>query len=87
MAAGLSPRQVELLDRWGYPYVMDQFRMHMTLSDPLNESAGPSMLDGAKKFFAPVLSTSHLLDRICIYEETEPGAPFSRIADFELRPH
>jgi hypothetical protein len=28
LAAGLSARQRELLNRWGYPYVFDQFRFH-----------------------------------------------------------
>src|SRR5262245_44541671 len=34
LATGLSPRQVENLDRWGYPYVLDEFRFHMTLTGP-----------------------------------------------------
>ena len=34
-AAGLSERQEALLERWGYPYVMDEFRFHMTLSSKL----------------------------------------------------
>lgn len=34
-ASGLSDRQDELLLQWGYPYVMDQFRFHMTLSSKL----------------------------------------------------
>jgi hypothetical protein len=28
----LSPRQQELLMRWGYPHVLDEFRFHMTLT-------------------------------------------------------
>lgn len=28
----LTPRQREYLERWGYPYVMDEFRFHMTLT-------------------------------------------------------
>src|SRR4051812_47602386 len=28
----LTSNQVEQLDRWGYPYVMDDFRFHMTLT-------------------------------------------------------
>jgi putative phosphonate metabolism protein len=31
----LSSRHLELLERWGYPYVLDEFRFHMTLSGPL----------------------------------------------------
>ncbi|MFV0409115.1 MAG: DUF1045 domain-containing protein [Paracoccus sp. (in: a-proteobacteria)] len=33
----LSPRQRQLLMQWGYPYVCDEFRFHMTLSDPLDD--------------------------------------------------
>src|SRR3546814_10049374 len=29
----LSPRQEALLGRWGYPYVFDEFRFHMTRSE------------------------------------------------------
>ena len=32
----LSPRQRALLDRWGYPYVFDEFQFHMTLTDALD---------------------------------------------------
>jgi putative phosphonate metabolism protein len=32
ITAGLSARQVENLDRWGYPYVLSDFRFHMTLT-------------------------------------------------------
>ncbi|KPP90203.1 MAG: putative phosphonate metabolism protein [Rhodobacteraceae bacterium HLUCCA08] len=35
--AGLSARQEALLTRWGYPYVLDEFRFHLTLSGRLPE--------------------------------------------------
>jgi Protein of unknown function (DUF1045) len=35
-ATGLTERQVQLLQRWGYPYVLDQFRFHMRLAGPLS---------------------------------------------------
>ncbi|MGR3468812.1 MAG: DUF1045 domain-containing protein [Shimia sp.] len=34
-AAGLSPRQEARLLRWGYPYVMEEFRFHLTLTGRL----------------------------------------------------
>ncbi|MEM9270403.1 MAG: DUF1045 domain-containing protein, partial [Pseudomonadota bacterium] len=37
-AGGLSPRQEALLQRFGYPYVMDQFRFHLTLTGKLPEA-------------------------------------------------
>jgi Protein of unknown function (DUF1045). len=38
----LTERQRDYLDRWGYPYVMEEFRFHMTLTGRLNaERRGP----------------------------------------------
>jgi hypothetical protein len=34
--AALSARQEAHLVRWGYPYVLDEFRFHLTLAGPLN---------------------------------------------------
>ncbi len=34
--AGLTGRQEALLERWGYPYVMEEFRFHLTLSGPFD---------------------------------------------------
>jgi putative phosphonate metabolism protein len=44
LAAGLSPRQTELLERWGYPYVLDEFRFHMTLAGPIADGARPAFM-------------------------------------------
>lgn len=35
LRAPLTPRQVELMDTWGYPYVFDEFRFHMTFTSSL----------------------------------------------------
>ena len=35
LAAALTPRQKAHLERWGYPYVSEDFRFHMTLTDAL----------------------------------------------------
>lgn len=36
-AAGLSDQQEANLQAWGYPYVLDEFRFHLTLSGKLSE--------------------------------------------------
>lgn len=38
-AAGLTPNQETLLQRWGYPYVMDEFHFHLTLTGRLDDQA------------------------------------------------
>lgn len=35
MTSALSKRQIEYLDRYGYPFVFDDFRFHMTLTGAL----------------------------------------------------
>ncbi|GIT90660.1 phosphonate metabolism protein [Jannaschia pagri] len=37
-SAGLSDRQEALLTAWGYPYVLEEFRFHLTLSGRLPEA-------------------------------------------------
>ncbi len=85
VAAGLTDRQVELLDQWGYPYVMEQYKMHLTLTGRLNDHAGPKMLSAAKNWFGALLDQNYKLDNLALYHEPEKGAPFVRIADYPLR--
>lgn len=49
--SGLSPSQEEMLARWGYPYVMDEFRYHMTLTGPLD---GPLRARVGEALLAPL---------------------------------
>jgi putative phosphonate metabolism protein len=48
---GLSGRQAELLERWGYPYVLDEFRFHMTLAGPVPDDAGATFSASLSKAF------------------------------------
>lgn len=84
-ARGLSPRQEELLDAYGYPYVLDEFRFHMTLTDRLDAATGPRIRAAAEEWFGPLLAQEVTLDRVVLYEEPVSGAPFRRLSQYELR--
>jgi putative phosphonate metabolism protein len=84
LKGGLSPRQAELLERFGYPYVMDQFRFHMTLTDRLPADERDVVMAAAESWFAPVLGPDMMLDRLVLYSEPEAGAPFLRDEDYPL---
>jgi hypothetical protein len=79
LAAPLTPRQAELVARFGYPYVLDQFQFHLTLTDRLPEPERPALLARAADWFAPALAEPVALDRLVLYEEPAPGAPFRRL--------
>lgn len=84
MGAGLTPRQEELLDRYGYPYVMDEFRFHMTLTDRLEGEDASELDAAARTWFGPVLDDALVLDRLVLFVEPQSGMPFKRVAEFVL---
>jgi hypothetical protein len=67
----LSPRQRELLDRWGYPHVMEEFRFHLTLTDRLEQ---PEPVRAAlEAYFAPVLPRPFVIEDLCLFGEDGSG--------------
>lgn len=81
---GLSERQIELLDAYGYPYVFEEFRFHMTLTDRLSDDDAAEVASAAGTWFGPVLEQPLLLDRLSLFHEPDTGKPFRRVADFKL---
>lgn len=72
----LSEAQRQNLDRWGYPYVFDEFRFHMTLTGPVDEKQRPQVERTLDDFFAPVLDDAVEIANLALFVEPEKGAPF-----------
>ena len=75
--AALTPRQRELLAAWGYPYVLDEFRFHMTLTDRIPEARRPEVERALGGWFAPLLGTTLRIDALAMFTEATPGTPFT----------
>lgn len=84
--SGLSPTQDRYLAEWGYPYVFDEFRFHMTLSRRLGDEERRSVLAAARDWFAEVDGAPWVVDELCIVEELSPGEPFLVVARHPLGP-
>lgn len=69
----LSPRQRDLLDRWGYPHVMEEFRFHLTLTDRLPEDEAPRVAKVLAAHFGPVLPRPFVIQDLCLFGEDEAG--------------
>ena len=53
---GLTPRQEEYLLRWGYPYVFEEFRFHITLTDGIREPRLAAALEAElRRYTAPAV--------------------------------
>ena len=73
-ASGLSARQEHLLLRWGYPYVMDEWFFHLTLTRRLSASETPPYREAAAAHFAAVLGAARQVEGLAIY--TQSAADF-----------
>jgi hypothetical protein len=85
--AKLSSRQSELLDAWGYPYVFDQYRFHMTLTDAIPAQLTGAVGDALRRAAAGVVGKPLTIDAVMVVEETEATAPFRGIGRLRLRGH
>ncbi len=81
-SVGLSPRQNEHLRRWGYPYVFDEFRFHMTLSRRLVALEADALEPLARSHFSAVLGRPLEIDGLTVFCQAVPDAPFEAIQRF-----
>lgn len=95
---GLSARQEQLLQNWGYPFVLDQFRFHFSLTGSLAESLSDALV-GALADVSPtqvdalrLAAQQHFValspcrfEQLALFEEAQPGAPFKWVSSHALR--
>ncbi len=72
----LSERQRAYLTDWGYPYVFEEFRFHMTLTGRVPEDAAPAVEAMLLARFEPVLGQPLRIGSLALFCESGPGQPF-----------
>jgi hypothetical protein len=86
LAAGLSPRQTANLERWGYPYVFEEFRFHMTLAgriEPDRRAAIHALLQA--EFLRLHGPGPVRIDQLALMRQEQADAPFRVIGHGRLR--
>ena len=73
---GLTPGQLKNLHKWGYPYVFEEFRFHMTLTGRVATDASNRVEQAIERHFGPLLMEPFELTGFALFVEPEPGAPF-----------
>lgn len=69
----LTQRQRALLDQWGYPYVMEEFRFHLTLTGNLEEAQAQAVMAVLETWLAPVLPRPFVIGDLCLFGEDAAG--------------
>jgi putative phosphonate metabolism protein len=84
-AAGLSPRQDELLLRWGYPYVLEEWRFHLTLTGRIADDRERSAVtDLLRRQFVGFIDRPLAVRDLCVFRQPATGRAFTAIARFTL---
>jgi len=73
----LTERQRRNLAEWGYPYVFDDFRFHMTLTGPVADTDATRIEKILDDRFAQILRTPLAVSTLSLFIEPRPGAPFT----------
>jgi putative phosphonate metabolism protein len=82
--AALTPRQCEHLDRWGYPYVMEDFRFHMTLTGRLDAERREPLLAMLRDRFAAIGLETLSIDRIAVFRQDNGDSRFRVVKHWKL---
>jgi putative phosphonate metabolism protein len=80
----LTARQKTNLTRWGYPYVLDDFRFHLTLSGHLQPGEAEPLTKAATTLAAPHLDPLLHLNDICLFADPGGGKGFRLLRRYPL---
>jgi len=84
--AGLTPQQDRLLLAWGYPYVLEEFQFHFSLTGSLNgldADVRAAWVQAAQSYFGDLGACR--FDRLALFVEPERGGDFELLETVALR--
>ena len=65
----LTPTQRRLLNRWGYPYVLEEYRFHMTITGHLTDPETPKFLKTLKARYAQLVEQAVSIEDVCLFRQ------------------
>jgi putative phosphonate metabolism protein len=81
----LSERQRDYLDRWGYPYVMEEFRFHMTLTGRIDSPKRERVVAMLRDRFSAIGLEHLAVDAIALFRQDDGGSRFRILERWPLR--
>ena len=80
----MTERQRGYLDAWGYPYVFDEFRFHMTLSCRLDPPERVSFQTKLEPLADASVELPVEVDALCLFEQPNRSTPFRLTGRFSF---
>lgn len=82
--AQLSNLEDAFLLRWGYPYVMEAFRFHITLTGRLPDVERDNVKEHLCRIFAPAVDGCLAVDAIALFLQEDRDRPFHMVRRYTL---
>ncbi len=74
--ASLTGEQEQMLERWGYPYVLGTWFFHMTLTRRLTPAEKSVFMPAARDWLAEAVGERRRVTDICLFRQPAPSTPF-----------
>jgi hypothetical protein len=81
---GLTDAQESYLQLWGYPYVFDEFRFHVTLAGPCDADTRRVIAEALQPWLARLDPDAFVLDALSVCGQATPEAGFEVAARYPL---
>ena len=82
--AGLTERQEALLQRWGYPYVFEEFRFHLTLTGRLPDAERQTVKTALGPLVAGFEKQVFRISALTVFAQPAPDTNFTIVRAFAL---
>lgn len=83
-AKGLDAAEAAHLARWGYPFVLDRFHFHITLTGFLPSDQADAAAAALAPVFAPALEPAFRIEALSLFGDPGGGAPFRLLRRWPL---
>jgi putative phosphonate metabolism protein len=84
MRSSHTQQERDNLKKWGYPYVLDTWKFHMTLTGPLKPDKLPIFEEHLLERSREACETPLMCDSICLFEESDPEVSMLLIGRYLL---
>jgi len=77
----LTVHQTQMLEHWGYPYVMEEFRFHISVTDRIDDAnERNAMLKAVQGLVSKVVNTSIIVRDLAVFHQAERDQPMTVLA-------
>lgn len=84
--APLTPEQDARMVQWGYPYIFEDFRFHMTLTGSIRDEALRGRVLRALEDHLAEVAGPHRFDSVAVFRQADRDAPFQILARLTFSP-